>query len=235
LVVRRALHTAQGAAWQFAAPHNGHDFCAIFPVFGRAGARMRALLGAKRRESHPSRFAFSSRETAMNRFAPLVRQPRALAAATALTLAFLAADARSAAVQCATASKPAEFAICNSETLQALDARVDSAYRQQYAAASVLKSREIVGAQAQWQRGVEECRIDMSCIERRMRERLDDLATPAKVAAKAAAKAEPKFETRVVAKAETLVETKIAAKAPAKPAAKPVAEFRRFAEAEAGN
>lgn len=131
----------------------------------------------------------------MHRHSPLFRQPLALAAATLLTLAAIlaAGPASSATVRCATASKPAEFAICNSEELQTLDARVDSAYRRQYAAAGVVKTQELSREQSDWQREIAGCRNDMACIERKMRGRLGDLSGGSKQAAKPKAKPVAEF------------------------------------------
>ncbi len=98
--------------------------------------------------------------------------------AAALTLAALVAGspARSETVACASADIPAEFAICNSESLQDLDLKLDTLYTQQLASAATTPQRQQMSREhASWVRDRDACKIDLACIALRYQERILDL------------------------------------------------------------
>ncbi len=100
--------------------------------------------------------------------------------AMALSLAALAAagPARPATVSCPRADKPAEFAICNSETLQVLDQQLDASYRKLLGAAGS-RRQQVAQEQASWIKQRDACKADMTCLAMRYQERLLDLSSHA--------------------------------------------------------
>lgn len=105
--------------------------------------------------------------------------------AAALTLAAFAAagPARPDTVNCARADISAEYAICNSESLQDLDVKLDTAYRKQAAAIGNKPGlQKMEREQVKWQRERDKCKADMTCLALRYSERLLDLdnGTPEK-------------------------------------------------------
>ena len=112
---------------------------------------------------------------------------RAIAASVILSAAaVLSADySWSGMVSCATAAKPSEFAICNSEDLQVLDSMVDGAFKRRYAAAgNPFKMQGLSQTHEVWARERDICRADVACLERIFRARLNVLAAGEKQPAK---------------------------------------------------
>ena len=90
-----------------------------------------------------------------------------------------AADAGS--VYCSAASKPAEFAICNSEDLQVLDSRVSELYKSQFAtSASILSQTVLTRDHHKWLAERNDCRANFNCLEKYYAKRLSTLAKSAK-------------------------------------------------------
>jgi uncharacterized protein len=102
-------------------------------------------------------------------------------AAALLALAGNAALAGAGTVSCSAASKPAEFAICNSEDLQLLDGRVDELYKSRYSTApSVSTQTALLRDHRNWLAERNECRADSRCLERHYKARLSKLETQEK-------------------------------------------------------
>ncbi len=116
----------------------------------------------------------------------VVRLATLLAAPFALGLSIAATagpPASAGTVYCSVASKPAEFAICNSEDLQVLDGRVDELYKSQYAtSASILSQTELTRDHRNWMSERNGCRSDLGCLERYYKQRLSKLAAQEKSA-----------------------------------------------------
>jgi uncharacterized protein len=97
------------------------------------------------------------------------------AAAAAFGIGF-ATIASAGTVYCSAASKPAEFAICNSEDLQVLDGRVAELYKSQHAtSASVLSQTALARDHHKWLASRNECRANLGCLEKYYRKRLSAL------------------------------------------------------------
>jgi uncharacterized protein len=99
--------------------------------------------------------------------------------AIALTAAALfgPAPARSQTLSCAVASTPAQFEICNSETLQVLDEQVDSAFEAALAANETRPGRQQINRQQErWKVERETCKADSACLEQHYQRRLDELS-----------------------------------------------------------
>lgn len=97
--------------------------------------------------------------------------------AALLALAGAAALAEAGTVSCSAASKPAEFAICNSEDLQLLDGRVDELYQSRYSTAqSVSTQTALLRDHRSWLAERNECRSDSRCLERHYKARLSKLS-----------------------------------------------------------
>ncbi|MEC9342899.1 MAG: lysozyme inhibitor LprI family protein [Pseudomonadota bacterium] len=109
----------------------------------------------------------------------LMRATRAglpLAVALSLVALAFAGTARPETVSCAQADVPAEFAICNSESLQDLDSKLSDAYLKQVeASASRPEKQKLEREQVAWLRERDACKIDLACLAMRYQERLLDL------------------------------------------------------------
>ena len=92
--------------------------------------------------------------------------------------------ARSQTVSCATADKPAEFAICNSEQLQVLDEKVDAAFSQELGnVASRSGRQDLSRQQARWTLRRDACKADQHCLEKSYERRLAELDAKAPLGA----------------------------------------------------
>ena len=103
--------------------------------------------------------------------------------ALALSVAALAAagPARPATISCADAAVPAEFAICNSESLLVLDERLDAAYARTYTAMENNPDRQKIAREhLGWKLRRDDCKGDVACLALSYQERLADIesATP---------------------------------------------------------
>jgi len=105
-----------------------------------------------------------------------------LPAAVALSLAAFAAagPARPATTDCAKADIPAEYAICNSESLQDLDEKLDAAYSKQIKVTTGVSDRQkLARQQSDWTSQRDACKGNVTCLALRYQERLADLESGA--------------------------------------------------------
>ena len=105
---------------------------------------------------------------------------QALALPTAVCLAGLALfwslPAQAQSFSCAEASRPAEFAICNSENLLIMDEQVGRTFTEAYLNASSAPQRQSVARQhSDWVKRRNACGNDFTCLNLRYEERLTTL------------------------------------------------------------
>ena len=99
-----------------------------------------------------------------------------LAAALSIAAFASANPARPETVDCTKADISAEFAICNSESLQDLDTRLDTAFRKlELAATNKPERQKIEREQASWTVRRDACKADMACLAMRYQERILDI------------------------------------------------------------
>ncbi|GIL00602.1 MAG: hypothetical protein BroJett030_05010 [Alphaproteobacteria bacterium] len=100
-----------------------------------------------------------------------------LAAALMLAAAFDPGPAAAQTIACAAAERPAEFAICNSETLRVLDEKVDAAFQASLEALGDRPRRQqFARRQGQWKIERDACEGNEDCLGQSYARRLDELS-----------------------------------------------------------
>jgi uncharacterized protein len=126
----------------------------------------------------------ASRKTSTKNDASLFEAFRGLKIPAAILISaisvFWTLPANAQSFSCASAERPAEFAICNSEDLLTMDERLGSAFSAVYVNASTTPQRQaVVKEHEQWLQKRNACGNDTTCLDLRYKERLNNLQSSA--------------------------------------------------------
>ena len=89
---------------------------------------------------------------------------------------FWSLPAQAQSFSCASAERPAEFAICNSEELLTMDEKLGSVFSAVYVSAPTTPQRQaVVREHEQWVQKRNACGNDVTCLDLRYKERLNTL------------------------------------------------------------
>ena len=93
---------------------------------------------------------------------------------------FWTLPANAQSFSCASAERPAEFAICNSEDLLTMDEKLGTVFSAVYVNASTTPQRQaVVKEHEQWLQQRNACGNDTTCLDLRYKERLNNLQSSA--------------------------------------------------------
>lgn len=91
---------------------------------------------------------------------------------------FWSLPAKAQSFSCASADNAAQFAICNDETLLALDEKISDVFADQFINASTSPARQAVAREhTQWMKSRDACGADFTCLKLRYDERVKVLSS----------------------------------------------------------
>jgi uncharacterized protein len=122
--------------------------------------------------------SFENVESALTQTLKALSLPAAICLSGIALFWSLPANAQS--FSCASAEKPAEFAICNSEDLLTMDEKLGSVFSTVYVSAATTPQRQaVVREHERWVKRRNACGNDVTCIDLRYKERLSKLSSRA--------------------------------------------------------
>lgn len=90
---------------------------------------------------------------------------------------FWSLPAQAQSFSCADAAKPAEFAVCNNESLLTLDEKLGKVFITAYVKAATAPQRQsVTREQSEWLKTRNSCGADFTCLDLRYREQINRLS-----------------------------------------------------------